>query len=484
MSNQTIEDCIWSNAQLLRDKIAVKSGKNAVSYGELRAQIMAAAMCYRGLPGYESGKSVILAAGKQIEFLYAYFGAHLAGLRVAPVAEDINPSRFAYITKVIKPFAIIGFDGMGTLVQKVPLNAFSELHCRADSFVMMPQPKDIADILFTTGTTGAPKGVPLTYGNEFAAGWQINEFIRNAQDDVELLALPVSHSFGLGRLRCCLMNGQTIILLGSFANVKKIFRIIEEERVTGFTMVPASWKYLQKMVGDGLSRFAGQLKYIEMGSAFFSEDDKRHLASLFPTTRVTMHYGLTEASRSAFMEFHEDDAALSSVGKASPGVEIAIFDNIGTRLPAGTEGEICIKGKHVMPGYLECCDRNTFYGDYFRTGDNGVMDQNGYVYLKSRIKELINVGGKKVAPTEVDEQILKVPGVVDCACVGVPDPDGVMGEVVKACVVKDSQTGLTFEDIQKSLVGKLENYKIPVVWEWIESVPKTHNGKIQRGLLK
>ena len=113
-----------------------------------------------------------------------------------------------------------------------------------------------------------------------------------------------------------------------------------------------------------------------------------------------------------------------------------------------------------------------------------MMTSDGYIYLKSRIKELINVGGKKVAPVEVDEQILKIPGVVDCACVGVPDPDGVLGEVVKGCVVKDVASNITFAEITAALVGKLESYKIPVVWQWIDAVPKTHNGKVQRNLLK
>ena len=453
MIERTIEDCLWSNAELLGEKIAVKSGRQSVTYAELRAQIIAAATLYRGLSGYDTGKPVIISAGKQLEFLYAYFGAHLAGLQVVPVSEDINPDRFAYIKNKLDPLAVIGFDRVETKVQKVSFADFANLDCYRSSYVLMPQPHDIADILFTTGTTGEPKGVPLTYANEYAAAQQINTFIGNSQEDVELLALPVSHSFGLGRLRCCLRNGQTIILLGSFVNVKKIFRTIEEENVTGFTMVPASWKYLQKMVGDKLSQYARQFKYIELGSAFFSEDDKRHLASLFPNTRVTMHYGLTEASRSAFMEFHEDDVCLSSVGKSTPGVDIGIFDAEGVILPYGQEGEICVKGKHVMGGYLWHDNKDIFFGDYFRTGDYGVMTSDGYIYLKSRIKELINVGGKKVAPAEVDEQILKVSGIIDCACVGVPDPDGVLGEVVKGYVVKDSASDVTFEKISEALIS-------------------------------
>lgn len=482
---QTIEQSIWQQASLHPDKIAVKSGKDEVTFGQLTSRILAAKQMLMNLPEYKEGGSIILAAGKQIEFLYVYFGAHLAGLTVAPIDPETNPTRFVYIADAIKPFCVIGFDKIDTNIQKISLKDFKQLPEVAEiTEVSFPHEDAIADILFTTGTTGAPKGVPLTFKNEAAAARNINTYIQNTTDDIELLALPVSHSFGLGRVRCCLVNGQTIILLGSFVNTKKLFRTIEEDNVVGFTMVPASWKFLQKMSGDKLADYAHQLKYIEMGSAYLSPEDKKHLADIFPTTRVTMHYGLTEASRSAFMEFHEDSENISTVGKASPNTEIRTFDENGNMLPIGQEGEICVKGEHVTNGYLNIPADDIFFGDgYFRTGDSGTINENGYITLKSRIKELINVGGKKVAPTEVDEQILKIPGVADCACVAAKDPDGVLGEVVKAFIVKGSED-LTFEQITEQLMGKLEAYKIPSQYEWIDAIPKTANGKIQRNLLQ
>ena len=482
---QTIEQSIWQQAALHPNKVAVKSGKNEATYSQLTSRILSAKQVLMNLPEYKEGRSIVLAAGKQIEFLYVYFGAHLAGLTVAPIDAETNPTRFGYIADAIKPFCVIGFDKMDTDIQKVSLKDFKQLPDVLETTdVSFPNEEAIADILFTTGTTGAPKGVPLTFKNEAAAARNINTYIGNMAEDVELLALPVSHSFGLGRVRCCLINGQTIILLGSFVNTKKLFRTIEEEGVAGFTMVPASWKFLQKMSGDKLAEYAHQLKYIEMGSAYFSPEDKRHLAELLPTTRVTMHYGLTEASRSAFMEFHVDEANIATVGKASPYTDIQVFDEKGNMLPQGHEGEICVKGEHVTKGYLNIPEEDIFYGDgYFRTGDSGTINEDGYITLKSRIKELINVGGKKVAPTEVDEQILKIPGVADCACVASKDPEGVLGEVVKAFIVKGSED-ITFEQISEQLMGKLEAYKMPAQYEWIDAIPKTANGKIQRNLLQ
>ena len=126
----------------------------------------------------------------------------------------------------------------------------------------------------------------------------------------------------------------------------------------------------------------------------------------------------------------------------------------------------------------------SFFGDYFRTGDWGYKTTEGYIYLISRKKELINVGGKKVSPIEVEEQLFKISGIADCACIGVPDEEGVLGEVVKAFIVKDKDSDITFDEIKNQLNGKLESYKLPVHYEWIDEIPKTQNGKIQRGLLK
>ena len=377
----------------------------------------------------------------------------------------------------------MGFDGIENNIRTIGLKEFEELASEF-SVPSFPDGNQIADILFTTGTTGKPKGVTLTYDNEAAAARNINEFIGNTGNDIELLALPVSHSFGLGRVRCCLYQGATLILLGSFANVKKLYRTIEEENVTGFTMVPASWRYLKKLTGNKLGDFRYQLRYIEMGSAFFSKEEKDELAGILPDTGVCMHYGLTEASRSTFMEFHQDASHMDSVGKASPHTEIKILDENGVECEAGNEGEICIKGEHVTHGYLDLPVGDSFFGDYFRTGDWGYKTEDGYVYLISRKKELINVGGKKVSPIEVEEQLLKIPGVEDCACIGVPDDNEVLGEVVKAFIVKEKGSEITFADIDEQLTGKLESYKMPVCYEWIDAIPKTQNGKIQRGLLK
>lgn len=481
-SDSTIEESIWRFARTTPDKIAViDENGNRISYAALWENILHAGAALRQL-GAKKGDRVILAASKSVDFIYFYFGAHIEGIIAVAVDPETNASRLKYIIEQTSPSLqlggmrhsesgnVVSFDkAMQTDVESLTLN--------------FPGPADAADILFTTGTTGNPKGVILSNRNIAQAAENINSFIGNDADDTELLALPVSHSFGLGRIRCVLSAGGTIVVIGGFASMKKFYRAIEEYGVTGFGMVPSSWNYITKMSGDRIGRYAGQLKYIEIGSAAMPQAEKRHLMELLPGTRICMHYGLTEASRSAFISFHDDESHLDSAGKASPNCEIAIYSETGQRQPAGRDGEVCVKGSHVCSGYLGNAAeyRNDFYDGYFRTGDWGCLDKDGYLYLKSRTKEIINVGGKKVSPVEVENALMSIPGIYEAACIGIPDE--VMGEVVMAYVttpIDDSRE----KEIIKIMGTLVENYKVPVKINYTETLPRTASGKLQRLKLK
>ena len=439
-----IEEIIYRHSITSPEKTAVISGEVIVSYRVLWNNIRHAA-AYFISKGVRKGDRIIVSASKNIDFIYVYFGAHLAGCICVPIDPETNVTRLERIIDCAAPSMIIGELRNKGGHEVLP---FTEIGSDKDSDVVFPQERDIADLLFTTGTTGMPKGVVLSYSNQLSAANNINTFIGNTSEDIELLALPISHSFGLGRLRCVLAKGATLILLGSFASMK---------------------------------RFFGE---IERCSAFMPKTEKERLMRLLPNTKICMHYGLTEASRSAFIDFHTDMEHLDSVGKSSPGTEIVVCDEQGNLLAAGQEGELCVKGGHVCAGYWGVSEdifRNDFYNGYFKTGDWGYIDHSGYIYLKSRKKEIINVGGKKVSPIEVEEALNSIPGIEESACIGVHDD--VMGEVVKAFIVGC----LTEEDderVRKEMAALVENYKIPVYLEHIDSIPRTTSGKIQRLLLK
>ena len=480
----TIEQQIFFNSFTENDKVALIGNKKKYTYKQLFQNVLACKHILESEYNIKEGDVILLAADKNMNFIFSYFAIHLIGAIVAPIDLQIKAERLNLITEKVKPKLILGLIIEKTDVICENFEIFQNIELQElPENLDFPKKDETADIMFTTGTTGEAKGVLLTHGNIAASAKNINTFIKNDSSDMELLTLPISHSFGLGRIRCVLTIGGTLVLLGSIVNIKRMFRMFDDHNITGFCMVPASWAYIRTNSGNRLGEYSEKLNYIEFGSAFLSVEDKEELIKLFPNTRICMHYGLTEASRSAFMEFHSDIRFLSTVGKPSPNVDIRIMNENGSNVAIGEEGEICVKGDHVCQGYLQISKNDVFYNEFFRTGDAGFIDVNGYVTLKGRVKEIINVGGKKLSPIEVEDIIKKFDPKLEVVCVGVPDKNLILGEVVKAFVVKGSSIS-TFDDISEYLKSKLERYKLPVEYEWIDKIPKTSSGKIQRHKLK
>lgn len=470
---------ICSHANTKPSKIAIKICNHEISYAKLYENICkTASVLYKS--GVRHGDKLILSAHKEIEYIYVYFATHILGAINVIVDAESNAKRLAYIEEKIQPKWCFGYTSdLYPSKHYKDLNIDNEPMLRTTLENVTLTEKDIAEILFTTGTTGAPKGVCLSFANIYGSASNINEYINNNSRDIELLGLPLCHSFGMGRIRCNLLTGATIIILSSFANVQQMFATIEKERITGFGVVPAAWAYIRKLSGKSIAKYAKQIKYIEIGSAAMPMYIKKELVEIFPNTHICMHYGLTEASRACFLDF-QDSQHLDSIGKVVCNkVQAYIANESGEEVRAGEKGEICIKGNMVMSHYLNPNDsEKAFYGDYFRTGDCGYMSSDGYIYLVGREKEIINVGGKKVSPMEVEEAICAL-GVKDCICIPMKDPDGIMGELVKCYILKDG-TDLTFEQISEKLSGNLEQYKRPATYEWIDEIPYTESGKKQR----
>lgn len=462
------------------DKIALISGDRRISYCMLWSRILsAAAVLHR--EGIKKGDTIIIGSRKEVEFVFLYYASHLIGAVNVVVDPATTVDKLRHIVSLTSPKIIFGLKQNDEYDIRFVQYADLELDVCRELLVEYPiSPEDTADIMFTTGTTSLPKGVCLSHSNIAGSASNINFFIGNGNDEVEVLGLPLSHSFGLGRLRCTLLANSTLVLLGNFANLKAFFNALEQYQATGFGMVPAVWEYISKLSGDRISRYADGIRYIEIGSAAMPGKEKERLMRLFPKARICMHYGSTEASRSMFMEFHSYRDNLDSIGRpVSDKVDVRIMDEQGKELPSGVFGEICVKGNMVMKGYLRAEDNlKAFHGEYFRTGDYGRKDDDGKFYLIGRGKEIINIGGKKVSPAVIEDAIKSL-GVEDCACIPIADPKGILGEVAKAYIQRNG-CRLEFDDIKRGLQGLLEPYEIPVEFEWIDRIPRTPTGKIQR----
>jgi len=196
-----------------------------------------------------------------------------------------------------------------------------------------------------------------------------------------------------------------------------------------------------------------------------------------------MHYGLTEATRSAFIEFHRDSAHLETVGKPAPGVQVEVRDENGKARGLGVRGMLWVGGAHVSPGYWDDAGVSaaTFAEGWVRTGDVAHVDEAGFIHLHGRYDDIVNVGGAKVAPDEVERVLSEHPAVSEAACVGMPDPRGIAGQVLRAFLVPAAdQPPPSDLELSRWVAQQLEPYKVPALYDWVSALPRTASGKLLR----
>ncbi|HEX2139233.1 MAG TPA: class I adenylate-forming enzyme family protein [Woeseiaceae bacterium] len=469
-------------------KTAVAWGDRSLSYGELgRAVRNRAALLGSGY-GVAAGERVALLAESDGDFVATYLAVHSLGGICAPLDPRTPPDRLLRVIEKLSPCVTVSRNPLAAEVRHQA--RYTELAGRigGSSAPSVDVSLDrTADILFTTGTTADPKGVVLSHRALATACAHINRFIGTTPDAVEVLPLLLNHSFGLGRMRCVLSLGATLVLVPGFANAGRVIAALAQHRATGFASVPAGIAILLSD-GEALAHFADQLDYVEIGSSAMPIEQKRRLMELLPNTRLCMHYGLTEASRSVFLEFHGDGEKLDSIGRPSPGVELRIADESGESLRCGETGQIEVRGGHLMSGYWRDPEltANTLRAGWLRTGDLGRQDADGYVFLEARADDVINVGGRKVLPQEIEEILERHPAIADCACAGIPDPQGLSGEMVAVWLVPGRPDGElpAFSELAKLLRQKLEPYKTPRRFFWTDRIPRSSAGKLLRRELR
>ena len=339
-------------------------------------------------------------------------------------------------------------------------------------------------LLYTTGTTGRRKGVRLSHTNLMAATRNMNQVMRIGDGEREVVSLPLTHSFGLGRTRCLFETRGTVIIESGLDRPDKVLMSCLRHQATGLASVPAGFAIFLSRYAALLTQCASCLRYVEIGSAPMPLAHKQALMALLPRTRIYMHYGLTEASRSTFLEFHAAQDALESAGTPPATVRLKIIDQQGREVPPGTIGTVCIAGDTVMQGYWNRPDEtaSALVDGWLVTGDLGSLDAQGCLTLWGRTQDLINVGGHKVLAREVEDVLANHPLVEESAAVGVRDPLDIAGEVVKAFVVRKDE-GLSAEDLKRHCLKHLEPWKVPAIVSFVPRLPKTGSGKLQKQLL-
>ncbi|MCH5284836.1 MAG: AMP-binding protein [Akkermansiaceae bacterium] len=477
--NQVVISSIFERASEAPTKIALVFDNESISYRQLTRGIRSAASFLKK-EGVKKNDVVALYADKRKEFFFCYFGAHLLGATVLNLNPAIQQELFHYVTNETAPSLILG-SGLGAKYAYACINFPAAETFQPTEF---PDMDSIAEIMFTTGTTHLPKGVRITHSNQ-AAFSLLNPIIGISSKDTEVIALPLHHVFGIGMSFRLLAAGGTVIFTQT-SNPIGMFEALRDYKATGIAMPASGWMYLRKVSGDSaMAEFSAHLRHIVMASMPVPMELREYLIRIYPTAKVCVAWGLTEATMSTIIDLNIETNHLDSIGRGSPGVEIRVYSEDGVELPYGENGEICIKGPNLMKGYLRDPEFPAYHGDFFRTGDWGSIDVAGYVHLVGRVKDIINIGGEKVNPIEIENILNTIPGVTESACVPCPDPQGVLGEVVKAILVWDGVTEKPTDDVIRSVVlSQLERYKVPYIIEWREALMKTETGKIQRQKMK
>jgi long-chain acyl-CoA synthetase len=342
------------------------------------------------------------------------------------------------------------------------------------------EPSDPAAILYTSGTTGRQKGATLSVGNVVFNAHTTRHYLRMDPDDRLLLFLPLFHVFGQNFiLNGALAAGSSVVLHRRF-DPQTVLDSIERDQVTMFFGVPTVYVGLLN-AGVEPARLA-TVRYFFSAAATMPLDVAQRWGEVYGRV-IYEGYGLTETSPFASYN-HEWAYRPGSVGTALANVELRIVDPEDREVPRGTWGEICIKGPNVMLGYWNRPEDSAeaLRGGWFHSGDVGYMDDDGYVFIVDRTKDMINTAGFKIWPREVEEVLYEHPSVAECAVVGVPDP--AMGEVAVAVVVPRQGQSAAADVLDVYCRERLATYKMPRQFMLLEALPKSPTGKILKRILR
>jgi oxalate---CoA ligase len=472
-------------------------GRQPLSFGALRALIVDTLAALNGIGiGRNDRVAIVLPNGPEMA---AAFIACASGVTSAPLNPAYRADEFEFYLSDLNAKALIVEAGSTSpavevarklgvrIVEMVP-----QLDAGAGAFTLslapgaavahggFAQPDDVSMVLHTSGTTSRPKIVPLSQRNLAASAQNIRDTLKFRADDCGLNIMPLFHIHGLiAGVMAPLAAGSQVFCTPGF-NALKFFAWMDEAKPTWFTAVPTMHQAIASRASKNLDIIKRHpLRFMRSSSSSMPPQVIREAEEIFGAPLVES-YGMTEATHQmASNPLPPGARKPGSVGVAA-GPEVAIMAEDGSLLPRGDTGEIVIRGANVTAGYESNPKANAeaFQNGWFRTGDQGVMDAEGYISITGRLKEIINRGGEKVSPREVDEILMDHAAVAQVVCFGMPHPK--LGEEVAACVVLREGQTVTERELQAFVAQRAADYKVPKKILFMDEIPKGATGKLQR----
>lgn len=445
--------------------------------------------------GYKKGDIVAHFTLNSDLFMAVYYGVQLAGLTVMPINTKLAPQEVDYIFLHSEAKILIYDEKLEGTIQSTNANFEEVLTLQQirtiladeglglDEFVSLSE-EDTAVVMYTSGTTGKPKGVMLSHRNIYETAEIWSESMNMTSSDRMYICTPLFHCAGSHVFAVPTMyKGGTVIIEEAFSPERTLPRLVETE-ATIFFGVPAMYTiFLSK---PEIAEFNFEhLRLFCYGAAPMPYELVKRLKDIFPKVKVQNLYGQTENSPASSSLL--DEVALTkigSVGRPLTRTKIRLIDPNGEEVPVGEVGEICIKGPQVMKGYLRAPEEtmNTVRNGWLHSGDLGRFDEEGYLFIVDRKKDMIIRGGENIYPIEVEEVLYQIPSILEAAVVGVPHE--IYGEVPKAFVVCKEGQSISAEEILKYCRTQLAKYKVPMEIAFLTELPRNASGKVLKHTLR
>lgn len=483
---RSIVEAVAYHGENTPEKLCIVDETNALNYGEVLIHVNDIAEKLKAI-GIERHDKVAMECTQDAHFLLCGLACQLLGAVFVPLEKSASKERVKEILEVTEAKCFICRGEYEADIRLIKAKEFFAVpQSKVKKWTDFPSEDLVAEILYSTGTTGKAKGIVLTHRNNVAVAENIVYGTKMAPNNVELVPMPMSHSHALRTCYANLLNGSSVVVTDGVMRVKKVFELIEKYQVTAFDLSPSAVNVLIKVARKKLQQFSKQIAFIEIGSAALEEGLKDELCILFPDSRLYNFYGSTEAGRSCILDFNKEKGRIGCIGKPTKNARFIITNQEREEICSGKDnpGLLAVSGSMNMKEYLKAPEltRQAMSNGFIYTNDLGYIDEEGFVYVLGRMDDVINYNGIKIAPEEIEGIVRNYPGVTDCACV--PVKDDMCGQIPKVFVSVEDKAQFETTELLKYLAERIDSNKVPKKCAVIDKIPRTSNGKILRRELR
>jgi long-chain acyl-CoA synthetase len=482
---QSVVEALKEHSTVHPNRIAVFAENQKISYAALYELVCGFANYLLSI-GLQRGDQVVMQVRPSLQSVVAHYGTHLAGGIFTPLDDRLSINKLEGFVNKTQAFILISEQKSHCTLwlSRQQVMIVAEKYKNDVTVHVYPNPEEPAEILFSSGTTGEAKGVLCSHKNVVATSENLIMGMEYHSNTLLVVLSPLNHASAIRKLSATVYNGSGIVLLDGMTDIPGYFKVLDEMPVTGLCFLPSAVNILLKLTGNKIADYADKIEFIEVGSAPVPEAEKSRLMELLPSSRHYNLYGYSESGISCTYDYNRIRGLKNCMGRDTVNSRAIVVDDEHKEIESSknNSGYLAVTGDAVMMGYWndpELTAQSLANGIFYST-DLGYIE-DGFIYLIGRTDDMINIGGFKVSPIEIEEAAMRLEEIEDCACVAADDP--VMGQVPKLFIVLYADAVPDTADILEKLRCELEPYKMPKKIVLIDEIPRSQLGKKLRRLL-